>query len=456
MINITEENIRLLASNPSTLANGKKLVSKKEYLDLGKDKDNTVIFGKCKGSGKNPYNVSVDFSQENPIFRCSCPSRQIPCKHAVGLMWAYNQGMTFETTEIPEDLAEKMKKYADRKEKKEQKDTEKKPKKTNSTAAIKKMKKQIEAFETLKVFIREITESGIGGIEARQNECNTISKQLGDVGLRYPQQLVNALSLATGEYEATDILTKLYSLTVKCEKMLNEKIETKNAELENSMLNQYLGVPWTTEQLEKIGNVRENTDLVQLSFEVYENKSSNNLEETGYWVELSTGEIMKTINIRPLSKLKYVPADDSIFSKIHASKVYLYPAEMTRRIKYVSDESSQIEKKDIETIRSYALAKLADVMKQAKGYLKNTLSSNSYPIFLKFSQIGSCDDKMLLEDCAGEKIQLKYENRNLFDVLPAEILKDNVIFGELICNENQIMLKPHSIIISDRIIRLMY
>ena len=201
MINITEENIRILTSNPSTLANGKKLVSKKEYLDLGKDKDNTVIFGKCKGSGKNPYSVSVDFSQENPVFRCSCPSRQIPCKHAVGLMVAYNQGLTFETAEIPEDLAEKMKKYAERKEKKEQKEqeTEKKPKKTNSTVAVKKMKKQVEAFEMLKVFIHEITESGIGGIEARQNECKNISKQLGDAGLRYPQQLVNALSAAEEE-----------------------------------------------------------------------------------------------------------------------------------------------------------------------------------------------------------------------------------------------------------------
>lgn len=458
MINITEENIRILTSNPSTLANGKKLVSKKEYLDLGKDKDNTVIFGKCKGSGKNPYSVSVDFSQENPVFRCSCPSRQIPCKHAVGLMVAYNQGLTFETAEIPEDLAEKMKKYAEKKEKKEQKEqeTEKKPKKTNSTAAVKKMKKQVEAFEMLKVFIHEITESGIGGIEARQNECKNISKQLGDAGLRYPQQLVNALSAAEGEYEATDILTKLYSLTVRCEKMLGEKIEAKNAEPENSMLNQYLGTPWKTEQLEEIGRVRENTDLVQLSFDIHENRNSGNLEETGYWVELSTGEIMRTLNIRPLNRLKYVQADDSIFSKIHASKLYIYPAEVAGRIKYVSDKSSKIEREDIEKIRSYAYAKLADVMKQAKGYLKNTLSANSYPILLRFSQIGFCEGKVLLEDCAGERIQLDYDNKALLDMMPAEILKDNVIFGELLCGENQIMLKPHSILIPDRIIRLVY
>ena len=41
-------------------------------------------------------------------------------------------------------------------------------------------------------------------------------------------------------------------------------------------------------------------------------------------------------------------------------------------------------------------------------------------------------------------------------MMPAKILKDNVIFGELLCGENQIMLKPHSILIPDRIIRLVY
>ena len=136
--------------------------------------------------------------------------------------------------------------------------------------------------------------------------------------------------------------------------------------------------------------------------------------------------------------------------------MYIYPAEVAGRIKYVSDKSSKIEREDIEEIRSYAYAKLADVMKQAKGYLKNTLSANSYPILLRFSQIGFCEGKVLLEDCAGEKIQLDYNNTALLDMMPAEILKDNVIFGELLCGENQIMLKPHSILIPDRIIRLVY
>ncbi len=47
-----------------------------------------VLWGLCKGSGKNPYQVCVDLS--GPAYKCSCPSRKFPCKHALGLllMWA--------------------------------------------------------------------------------------------------------------------------------------------------------------------------------------------------------------------------------------------------------------------------------------------------------------------------------------------------------------------------------
>ncbi|WP_433517583.1 SWIM zinc finger family protein [Nonomuraea sp. CA-143628] len=47
-----------------------------------------VLFGECKGSGATPYMACVDLSE--PAYRCSCPSRKFPCKHALGLllMWS--------------------------------------------------------------------------------------------------------------------------------------------------------------------------------------------------------------------------------------------------------------------------------------------------------------------------------------------------------------------------------
>lgn len=43
-----------------------------------------AVWGLCQGSGTTPYQVSVELA--GPAFRCTCPSRKFPCKHALGLL----------------------------------------------------------------------------------------------------------------------------------------------------------------------------------------------------------------------------------------------------------------------------------------------------------------------------------------------------------------------------------
>ena len=47
-----------------------------------------LVWGECAGSGKQPYQTVVDLT--GPAYRCSCPSRKFPCKHALALLltWA--------------------------------------------------------------------------------------------------------------------------------------------------------------------------------------------------------------------------------------------------------------------------------------------------------------------------------------------------------------------------------
>jgi hypothetical protein len=50
-----------------------------------------LVWGECAGSGARPYQIVVDLSgPSGPAYRCSCPSRKFPCKHALGLLlnWA--------------------------------------------------------------------------------------------------------------------------------------------------------------------------------------------------------------------------------------------------------------------------------------------------------------------------------------------------------------------------------
>ena len=120
---ITEQFILLLAPNAAAASNGKKLSQSGKFQARGQNAQSNIYWTQCAGSGKNPYRTSIDFSiSENaPTCRCSCPSRQFPCKHALGLMYEILAEKDFEVGELPGDLAEKKAKQEARAAKKEEK-----------------------------------------------------------------------------------------------------------------------------------------------------------------------------------------------------------------------------------------------------------------------------------------------------------------------------------------------
>ena len=50
----------------------------------GLGRTEAALWGEIKGSGKKPYQTRVDLTE--PAFKCSCPSRKFPCKHALGIL----------------------------------------------------------------------------------------------------------------------------------------------------------------------------------------------------------------------------------------------------------------------------------------------------------------------------------------------------------------------------------
>lgn len=97
-----------------------------------------MLFGTCAGSGSSDYQPSADFAvPDKPVMRCTCPSRQFPCKHVLGLLYAYAGGASFTPAEVPEDLAAKREKAEKREERKLKEAAEgaaPKPKKVNKSA----------------------------------------------------------------------------------------------------------------------------------------------------------------------------------------------------------------------------------------------------------------------------------------------------------------------------------
>ena len=56
-----------------------------------------LVWGRFAGSGKQPYQTVVDVG--GPAYRCSCPSRKFPCKHALALLLTWAGGAVPEQGE---------------------------------------------------------------------------------------------------------------------------------------------------------------------------------------------------------------------------------------------------------------------------------------------------------------------------------------------------------------------
>ncbi|MGP4094636.1 SWIM zinc finger family protein [Nonomuraea sp. KM90] len=75
----------------------------------------TVLYGECKGSGAKPYLACVDLTE--PAYRCSCPSRKFPCKHALGLLLLWSADAVPVQEAAPQWVTEWLEGRAERAEK---------------------------------------------------------------------------------------------------------------------------------------------------------------------------------------------------------------------------------------------------------------------------------------------------------------------------------------------------
>ncbi|MDR0568881.1 MAG: SWIM zinc finger family protein [Spirochaetaceae bacterium] len=186
---ITEDFIIRFIGNSSTAANGKVLAQKGKFETLSITADETLLFGTCKGSGSAPYFCSVDFENPGkPVPRCTCPSRQIPCKHAAGLLFCNVLGKPFTLAETPEGIAE-LRAKAKQKEAKKTLQAENPAAQTKPEPAqgkpkpqsLKKCRTQLEGIELAEKLLQNIMRSGLHCIDLHaQKRYEDQVKELGN------------------------------------------------------------------------------------------------------------------------------------------------------------------------------------------------------------------------------------------------------------------------------------
>lgn len=160
----TEQQIEKLAPKESTFKAGKKLAvtTNWEMLELSQ----RAMWGTIKGSGKKPYLVQIDTA--NVAFKCTCPSRQFPCKHAVGLLLCHSQDKSvFVEAKEPDYVEDWIEKRAKRAEKidKEEKELTDEEKEQRSTARARRqdnrLKLTMAGVAELKLWLTDLIRIGI-------------------------------------------------------------------------------------------------------------------------------------------------------------------------------------------------------------------------------------------------------------------------------------------------------
>lgn len=88
------EQVEALAPTPAAVSAARPLATPTRWSGTGAD--HRAVWGACRGSGAEPYEVVVD--HVGVATRCTCPSRRVPCKHALALLLMWSNG---QIPEVP-------------------------------------------------------------------------------------------------------------------------------------------------------------------------------------------------------------------------------------------------------------------------------------------------------------------------------------------------------------------
>lgn len=480
MRRITEQQILSLATNLAAVANAKKISQKGGFVRRYASADETFYRGDCKGSGKTPYNTSVDFSDPSgPVFRCSCPSRQFPCKHGLALLYEMMAGKPFEIADTPQDIVEKREKRQARAAKAAEKaaapaQPAAKPSAAALSARAKKLKAQLEGLQMAETLVRDLITAGLGSMGGvRLTEYRQLARQLGDYYLPGPQLLLQRLIREMEQYQqdgadshctaAVELLRRLWSLIQKGKKYLQTRLDSGSIEQDADPLHAELGGVWKLTELEAVGCCRRDLRMVQLAFWVGFDEAAQTWQDTGIWADVTGGALYLAQNYRPVKALKHLRADDSVFDALQVPMAAVYPGEGNPRIRWENAAPTPVTAADIQSILAQALP-LAVAAKQAKNLLKNTLAAPVWFAPVRYARIGKTAQGFVLQDAAGDTLLLADApgmppTAAAMGLLPdGALLEQQVLLAGFFYDAaaRRLAAQPISILTADGPVRLLY
>lgn len=434
---LTEQSVAEMAPNDKALVAGRGLIKKGALKKLAKSEDGTLVFGFCQGSGKLPYEVSVDLAtgSDRPTTRCSCPSQQFPCKHAIGLMLAFVAGgRSFAVAQPPAALLEKRAKLAVRAEKKAA--TPEAPRKVDKAAAAKKTQEQSDALDTLETFLVDLVGAGLGGLTGKSIKAiDTQAKRMMDADLKRASQLLQRLShevsaddddeddedekqaarglSAERQARIAALATQLWVTLRRGKKALTGKLDEGGTQAEaDAQVESLLGRAWKLTELKEAGYWVTGRTLIELAHEQRDDAVIEMKTASGYLLDLGDGSIVEEQTTLPYAALKFAKLRGSRLGVLDVKEAALYPGEVVNRRLRWDDKQEGVVTERPRTAADYAALHarglpLDAVLKLFRAQAKNPLNPGEAVALLSVKRFGLLGEALVAEDPAGARLVIR-------------------------------------------------
>ncbi|RKZ81403.1 MAG: SWIM zinc finger family protein [Candidatus Parabeggiatoa sp. nov. 1] len=161
----TTEQVLALAPDAASVKAGHSLVKSNKWPVLAHNE--AAIWGECQGSGSKPYQARI--ALDGPAFKCSCPSRKFPCKHALGLflLFVQQRDAFTQSAEAPPWVAE----WIDGRAKRQARKAENANKPVDTVAQAKRVEKREEkvqaGLEELSLWLRDLVRNGFAELQGK-------------------------------------------------------------------------------------------------------------------------------------------------------------------------------------------------------------------------------------------------------------------------------------------------
>lgn len=467
-IALTEDTVHRIAPDAAAVQAGRGLLRKRSFKELAVSPDGTWLLAKCQGSGKEPYEVSVDLAADAPVGRCTCPSRKLPCKHALGLMLAFlDNPSTFTEQAPPAELTAKRDKQAAR----AQQQAEGKPaapRKVNKAALEKKTAAQREGLDLLEKLMVDLVAAGQWFERSRLERLQRQAKQMNDAYLPGARIMLNRLALLGWNAEiteeeklarASDLITRLWATVQKGRNYLDNKLAGDENQAEaDAVIEEVLGKAWQLSELKEKGYVRENLTLLELAYERTDDPAREERVETSHLLELTDGTVYQAIAYRPFRGMNQIAGQPSYAQTLSIREAAVYPGFLNRRVRWEkgAELSHPVGPAELRKAYHVAAAAFEPVLAAFRQQLKHLLAPREAVVLVRCQNIGRVGERTMVEDAKGARIGLAGDTHGANLVRVAGMLHQPAVLLRLFVNPltNTITAQPLAALTNEHHLRL--